>query len=136
MSAKRAPRVPTSLDTAGTSLWKAIVASVPASYELDARELHILERACRCADELALLDAAVDRDGLVVRGSRNQPVLNPCLAEARQLRLAQLRLLHELKIDPPAEESPGTRAARKAAEARWGRTRQTTILKEVRDAKN
>ena len=40
-----------------------MVAGVAAGWEFDPRELHLLERACRCADELAELEKAVDAEG-------------------------------------------------------------------------
>jgi P27 family predicted phage terminase small subunit len=124
-----AKRSPTGLGIAGKCLWKSIIGDVPKGYELDSRELHLLSKACRCADELAALEAVVDKDGVVVTGSRGQATAHPALVEARQLRGVQLRLLRELHLDPPAEESAGVRAARRAAAARWDRTRQTTATK-------
>jgi P27 family predicted phage terminase small subunit len=115
--------VPAALDKAGKALWRAIVADLDAGWELDARELHLLERACRCADELAVLEAAVDADGLTVKGSRGQTVVHPALSEARQLRLVQLRLLGAIEmVDPQAairSATPAQARGRKAAEARW-----------------
>jgi hypothetical protein len=92
-----------------------------AGWELDARELHLLERACRCADDLAALEAVVDTDGATVKGSRGQTVVHPALSEARQLRLTQARLLGSLELADPAERSatPAQARARKAAGARW-----------------
>jgi 1,6-anhydro-N-acetylmuramate kinase len=88
---------PIGLGTAGTALWNEILGDVGDGWRLDARELHLLERACRCADELLALQAAVDRDGVTTIGSRGQTVTHPALAEARQLRLVQLRLLSALR---------------------------------------
>jgi hypothetical protein len=76
-------------------------------WELDARELHLLERACRCADELDDLEAAVDADGVVVKGSRGQASVHPALSEARQLRLVQLRLLGGIQL-PDEDAEPRT----------------------------
>lgn len=129
MSGKRSPAAPAGLKAAGKKLWKEILADVPAGYELDARELHSLARACRCDDELLLLDRAVDRDGPVVVGSRGQPVVHPAISEARQLRLAQLRLLQTLTLDVPSEEAPGVRQARRAATARWSHRRNVQALR-------
>lgn len=125
---ERRPAAPKGLDTAGKALWRSIHADLDRSWELDARELHLLARAARCADELADLDAAVDRDGVTAVGSRGQPVVHPALAEARQLRLVQLRLLGAIEMaDPQAairSATPRQAQARKAAQARW-RTRET-----------
>ena len=72
-----------------------------------------------------MLDAAVERDGATVKGSRGQLVVNPALSEARQLELVQLRLLSALElVDPKASRTTPTEArARRGASARWNRGR-------------
>jgi P27 family predicted phage terminase small subunit len=118
------PRAPAGLGSAGRSLWRSILGDLAAGWELDARELYVLERACRCADDMAALEAAVKRDGETVTGSRGQVVVHPALAEVRQLRLLQLRLLGALEMTDPSESRPSTAAGRrasKAAQARWDR---------------
>ena len=127
MPAARRPRPPKGLGEAGKGLWRSILGDLGPSWELDARELHLLGRACRCADELEALEAAVDRDGATVEGSKGQTVAHPALSEARQLRLVQLRLLGALELLDPVEAkrsaTPAQAQARKAAEARWARRR-------------
>jgi P27 family predicted phage terminase small subunit len=112
---------PTGLRKAGKRLWKSITADVGHGWRLDARELHLLERACRVEDELRILEEAVDTSGPMVSGSKGQPVVNPALVEARQLRLVQQRLLGGIELCDPAH---GTRSAPSAhasaaAHARW-----------------
>jgi phage terminase small subunit len=122
MNAKR-PKPPASLDKAGTELWKSIVGDIAEGWELDSRELALLERACRCSDELVRLEAAIDADGVTTGGSKGQVRVHPALVEARQLRLTQLRLLGSLELSDPAESvrSPtaSQKRARRAAEVRW-----------------
>lgn len=117
------PGPPPDLQAPGKALWKAIVGDLADGWELDARELHLLHRAARCADEVAELEAAVDRDGATVAGSRGQVTVHPAIAEARQLRLTELRLLRDLELlDPSVSRSratPSARRARRAAETRW-----------------
>jgi hypothetical protein len=113
---------PEGLRGAGRDLWSAIHADLHEDFEFDARELHLLERACRCADELADLEQAVDADGVLVTGSRGQTAVHPALSEARQLRLVQLRLLGGIHL-PDADEVPRTVTglrAQRAARSRWG----------------
>lgn len=114
---------PAGLKDAGTALWRSITGDLDDDWELDARELHLLERACRCADDLQALEAQVDQDGATAKGSRGQTVVHPALAEARQLRLVQLRLLSALELVDPVEKrraaTPAIARARRAAEARW-----------------
>lgn len=117
------PQPPKALGAAGKRLWRSILADLSDGWELDARELHLLRRACRCADELDKLEAVVDREGPTVDGSRGQVTVHPALSEARQLRLVQLRLLAEIELaDPKAagqSATPAQARARKAAESRW-----------------
>jgi hypothetical protein len=124
MSNGSIPTPPTTLREPGEALWAAVLGDLDDGWELDARELHLLQRACRCADELEALERAVDRDGETISGSRGQTVVHPALSEARQLRLVQLRLLSSIEIaDPGAAARSGTPAqqrGRRAAESRWG----------------
>ena len=123
MSKAKSPKPPTALGKAGRALWRSILGDLEDGWELDARELHILERACRTQDDLALLEEQVDEIGAVVEGSRGQVVVNPALVEARQLRLVQLRLLSVIEMADPhiARQSatPAQARARHAAEVRW-----------------
>jgi len=119
------PAPPPDLQAAGEALWTSIIGDLADGWELDARELHLLHRAARCADEIAALEASIDRDGIVVTGSRGQAATHPAIAEARQLRLTELRLLRDLELEDPAttrsRATPSARRARRAAEARWQR---------------
>ena len=116
-------RVPPGLGAPGKALWKAILADVPEDFELDARELHALRRACRTADEIALLEAAIDEAGAVVRGSRGQPVVNRALEEVRMMRLVEARLLASIKLSVEVE-TPSQARSRKAVATRWRRENQ------------
>ncbi len=89
----------------------------------DHRELEVLDRAAAMADVIATLEAAVERDGLVVTGSTGQPRLHPAVAELRQSRLALLRMLESLKLPQDSGIVRSARNEKKArnARARWGR---------------
>jgi len=117
------PRVPSDLKKDGKALWKSILDDLDAEWELDAREIHFLARACRCADELAMLQKEIDKSGVTVEGSRGQVIVHPALVEARQLRLVLLRLLSAIEmVDPSASiraATPAQARGRKAAETRW-----------------
>jgi Phage terminase, small subunit len=119
------PKPTVRLQEAGEALWRRVLADVPDEFELTAVELHLLESACRCRDEIARLEDQIDGDGAVVKGSRGQPVLHPAIAEARQLRLAEQRLLKS--IDTPAEPSPVQTRAQQAAATRWNRERRQRV---------
>ena len=114
---------PEALREAGKALWTEVLGELGEGWALDARELHLLQRACRCADELEDLERAVDQDGVVVRGSRGQASAHPGLAESRQLRLVQLRLLGSIEL-PDEDDQPRSAAAaraQRAARSRWDR---------------
>jgi phage terminase small subunit len=111
------------LGNRGRALWRSIVKGLPEAWEFDEREGAILAMACRQADDLARLETAIKKGGVMVPGSAGQPVLNPAVAEARQGRLAVNRLLGQLAL-PDEGEEPRTAAGergRRAAESRWGR---------------
>ena len=124
MSGSRAlPKPPKGLESAGKALWRAIVSDLPSNFEFSARELRQLELAARQADAVAGLEAAIDREGIVTRGSRGQQRLNPLVAEARQGRLAVSRLIGELALPDTGsdlQKSSSKRSSR-AAHARWGK---------------
>jgi hypothetical protein len=112
---------PAGLQTAGKKLWSAITADVESGWRLDARELHLLERASRVEDEVRALEKLVDKDGPVSEGSSGQPVVHPALVEARQLRLVQQRLLGGIELCNPATGAATANGARarRAAAVRW-----------------
>lgn len=113
--------MPRGLRPPGRRLWKAVEGGLAADWELDPRELVILELAARALDDVNSLELAIKADGLTVEGSSGQPRLNPAVVEVRQGRLAVGRLLGQLSL-PDADEAPMTAAsqrAQKAAQARW-----------------
>ena len=121
MTAATNPEPPPDLRESGKRLWTAITGDVGEGWRLDARELHLLERACRVEDELRELERVVDAEGLTTAGSRRQTTIHPALAEARQLKLVQARLLGSIELCDPSQ---GTRNASSAhashaARARW-----------------
>ena len=99
-------------------------AGLGAEWELTGHERVLLEQACGQFDVAADVDAEVEARGLVVTGSRGQPVLHPAVTEARMARLAAGRLLGQVKM-PDADgdsASAATDRARRAAQARWSKT--------------
>jgi hypothetical protein len=103
----------------GTEMVEAIRTGLPAGVELDEREEAILDLAARQARDVHAAEADIADRGYLVPGSRDQKVLNPSLAEARQGRLALGKLLGQL--DLPESTSDAVRGARHAAERRWGK---------------
>jgi len=113
------PRTPSGLAPSGRSLWKRLT----AEYELDVNEVPLVTEACRLADRITELERQIRTDGLMVTGSKRQPVLHPAVAEVRQSRLAMARLLGQVAF-PSVDDKPVTASsmhASKAAAARWRR---------------
>ncbi len=128
MTANRVvPRAPAGLGDAGRSVWRRILADVPEEWELDAREMVILEAAARQADLNRALEAAFAEDGVMVMGSQGQARMNAVATELRQGRIAVEKLLSSLAL--PGEDGHTMTAAQKraqaAAESRWGRGRRS-----------
>lgn len=112
-----------SVGRAGKALQKAVQAGLPDGWELDEREVEMLDLAARQADDLERLEKAIAKTGAMVIGSTGQPVVNPAIPEARQARLAISRLLGVLQL-PDADDSlrsASSERARKAARVRWER---------------
>lgn len=124
MVTKTRMKPPAGLGTDGKALWQAVAEQVAGDgLQLDARERRWLADAASEADLVAVLTAALRGAPLMVRGSQNQDVANPLLAEVRQHREALGRLLARLRLDDPATASGAhrytTTQARDAAFARW-----------------
>jgi len=122
MSSEKRPRTPPGLAARGRRFWRDTV----AEFDLSGAELHLLQEACRTLDDLDRLAGMVEQYGPTVTGSQGQPVVNPALTEARGQRLALHRLVSALALpDDDGQTTPSavSTAARKAAQARWSRTR-------------
>ncbi|MFL5916746.1 MAG: P27 family phage terminase small subunit [Gaiellaceae bacterium] len=116
------PAPPDSLGDAGAALWLRLIGYLADDWELDERELHLLESACHVRDDIAELEGQIARDGHVIVSSRGAPTVHPALQETRQLRTVELRLLKSLQLSD-VDDNPTSRKARAAAQARWDRTR-------------
>lgn len=112
-------KAPSGLGAAGEQLWS----DVAADYELRPDELRVLEAACRTADMIARLDAAMVDEPLMVSGSMGQLREHPLISESRQQRQSLAALLKQLKLPDEGASSSESRssAARAAANARWSR---------------
>jgi P27 family predicted phage terminase small subunit len=121
---QRNPKVPQGLHKAGQGLWKAVLGDLASDWELTVAELHVLERACECADRIDELEAEISSDGLTTEGSRGQTILHPAVAECRQWKLTEAKLLGSLDLAPPTEPSPVQTRASRAATTRWSRERR------------
>lgn len=115
------PAIPAHLGAAGRSLYEAAV----EEFELSLPELAALLQAAETLDTLRIIEDSIRENGPITEAGRP----NPLLAEARQQRAILVRLLGLLDLRIDDEEAPGengvrpsvSRAARKAARARWSR---------------
>jgi hypothetical protein len=110
-------RAPQSLDQAGKALWRAVT----GAYDLSPAEAELLRQACRVADHLARIDAALMDADVVVEGYNGQPRPHPLLHTAADQRRVLDGLLRSLALPMPDEEVGRRRspAAVAAAQARW-----------------
>jgi hypothetical protein len=119
------------LGTAGRTLWKAVLGGLADGWQLDERELELLGLACRQADDLSLLEAAIKREGVTSIGSTGQRTVHAAVPEARQARVTISRLLGQIEL-PDADEKPATAAttrSKKAAQARWSRKERLEAMR-------
>ena len=108
---------------AGTRLVETITNTFDFSEEPG--KLAILERAARTADTIAALEAEAATQSLTAKGSMNQVVINPLIAEARAQTSLLDKLVKSLGLpdtdeDTAAKAEQRRRQAKKAAQTRWG----------------
>ena len=122
-----------SLGPAGLAAWRAIT---DVGYVLRPDEVLMLTQACHLVDQAEALQAAIDRDGVTVTGSRGQIRPHPALSELRGTRAEVARLLGRLKLPDPQPAAGGSslasERARKAARARWSKSRTPTPTRGAR----
>jgi hypothetical protein len=84
------PKMPRGLGTEGQKLWHGVLGEFTLTHE--PHKLRILFDACKTADVIKRLDDAAAKAPLTVKGSMNQEVINPLIAQAQTARgqLAQL----------------------------------------------
>lgn len=112
---------PAHLGAAGRSLYEAAV----EDYDLSLPELAALLQAAETLDTLRALEDSVREHGPITATGRP----NPLLVELRQQRAILVRLLGVLDLRLEDDEAPDSngvrpstsRAARKAARARWSK---------------
>lgn len=106
------------LGARGRAFW----AAAQEEYEFDIHESEVLLEACRGLDMIDRIAKAVESDGVMLKGSQGQPVLNGAVGELRQQQAAVARLLSQLNLDA-AEVGQVLTAkqvqAKAAAQSRW-----------------
>jgi hypothetical protein len=93
-----APKPPGGLGPSGRSLYRRVLADVQAGWELDGKDLHNLEAACRAVDRVHELEQIIDRDGLLTDGK-----LHPAVVESRLQTQLAVHLLGKVETTPAAK---------------------------------
>jgi len=99
---------PDGLGPRGTRLWNSIEGAAPQVIELADARRDIAIEASRAADQLDILSAILDREGLVVyddNGRATKP--HPALSELNRLRPLVARLIVALQLPDPATGARG-----------------------------
>lgn len=115
------PRAPDGIGRRGRRLWRSVV----ESFDLAEGELALLIEACRCLDDIEVLQKAVTDAPTTTTGSRGQEVVHPLRAELRSQRLLLARLVGQLSVPDPEDGGSqwdglsASARARKAARVRW-----------------
>ncbi len=120
MAESSAPSAPKGLGLRGRRLWRAAW----RVWEFNVLETTLLEQACRVADTIDALIAAMEAvPNVVVEGSKGQPRPHPLLKEVREERALLKNLLMALGIpddDPTSWDGlSASERGRRAALARW-----------------
>lgn len=126
---RRAPPPP-DLATGGRGrrLWRDLL----GVYTFAPVELVLVHELCRSVDQIDACLTLIDRDGLVVAGSKGQVVDHPLLSEVRANRALAARIASQLDLPEVVPDAlPGTGSdrvtsltsirARRAARSRWDR---------------
>lgn len=111
------PEPPEVLGVRGSGLWRELHTEL----EFESKETSLVLEACRCLDVIDALATTVERDGLVVTGSRGQPVVHPGIAELRQWQASFGRLMSLVSLpeDEAAQDRFRHARAKAGAAARW-----------------
>jgi hypothetical protein len=91
------PKPPSGLGPSGRALHCRVLADVAVGWELDGRDLHNLDAACRAVDRVTELEQVIARDGLLSDGK-----LHPAVVEARLQTQLAVMLLGKVETVPPA----------------------------------
>jgi hypothetical protein len=109
------------LGAQGRRLWRDVL----GAYLLTPGEREVLVALCHAVDQLAKLNAEVVSAPLTVKGSRNQQVPNPLLAEARATAKTVETLQRALCLPAPGAKTGAWRNphTKSAVDARWSRAK-------------
>lgn len=117
---------PEGLQKRGRAFWRALTTASNERQqvlEFSTAERETLLEACRTLDRIDDLTAAIDRDGTMIAGSKDQMILHPAIGELRQQQASYVRLVASLNLpeDVAATKDFQQRRAKAGAQGRWGR---------------
>ncbi len=95
------PEPPASLEADGRALW----IHVCTDFDLEARHLVVLARACAALDRAARAGRLIAVEGEVVRDRFGQPRVHPACAVERDADASFRHALHELGLDVVASST-------------------------------
>lgn len=116
MADQRVPPAPVGSKSSGKRLWRSIL----AEYELEEHETALLREMVRTVDQLDALQAAVDRDGLMVAGPGMAKRVHPAAVEARQARITLARLAAALRLPAGEEDTSDAKHGTRRPQRRVG----------------
>jgi hypothetical protein len=93
--------------SAGQGLVDRIVADLEAQgLEPDSKDAELLDVAADIVDRIAVLEAAVEADGLSTTLKDGRIVLHPAICEIRQQHLVLVRTLKMIQTEPADTKDP------------------------------
>jgi hypothetical protein len=111
------------------SAGRRLFESIAAAFELDRREVAVLELAAAVADEIEVLEAELRGQRRLVETHAGTVKANPLVTELRQQR-AQLGSLLNCLVDQDAKGPSGSAvsdAMRHAVAARWAKAKPRVV---------
>jgi hypothetical protein len=110
------PAAPRGSKASGKRLWRSIL----GEYVLEEHEVALLREMTRQVDQLDQLQAAVERDGLMVTGPGLSKRVHPAAVEARQARIALARLAAALRLPAGDEDTDDAKSGTRRPQRRAG----------------
>jgi P27 family predicted phage terminase small subunit len=97
------PEPPGTLGESGRELWR----TMQARYVLEYGHAEALLMACMARDEIAACTAAIERDGLMLTGSQNQPIANPLISKRAAAEKRVVQCLNAMGVLDEEKRKPG-----------------------------
>ncbi len=101
----KVPKPPPGTGKAGRRVWRQLHAAVAPGWELDERDLAVLEQAVAQADLIAELETAIKAEGVLVVGAAGQRRPNGLMTQLTSSRALLAKLIAQVQIAPPMERT-------------------------------